>query len=275
MDERPEIRQYRIGDYARHMGVTADLLKHYEQYGLLSPVVTASGYRYYPFTQSPQLLKCMELRSYGVPLRGMDAMLHEDDLTAYVGHLDERAEAIRRRMQIDAALLREHEALHGWLARMEGRSEDVRVRESAPMLFLPHSTQYSFIDDPDVCSLLPQWIPMMPMVKSCLSYPDPLNGQDFHWGLCIREAYADTLGLPLSGAVRRIPQGQLMTFSFKGYQPESGQNLCDALRRRCLDVAAGRGLQPAGEMHLIIIMQTQEADGPAYHGLIRMPVRPV
>lgn len=40
---------YRIGDFAKYLGVTSDFLKHYEEAGLIDVVQRASGYRYYPF----------------------------------------------------------------------------------------------------------------------------------------------------------------------------------------------------------------------------------
>ena len=78
MENQTKVSQYKIGDYARYMGVTPDLLKHYEQHGLVTPEVSPSGYRYYPFTQSPALLSSMGLRSYGLPLREISAMLQQE-----------------------------------------------------------------------------------------------------------------------------------------------------------------------------------------------------
>lgn len=43
---------YRIGDFAKYLGVTSDFLKHYEEAGLIDVVQRASGYRYYPFNLS-------------------------------------------------------------------------------------------------------------------------------------------------------------------------------------------------------------------------------
>ena len=61
--ERADTRHYRIGDYAHKMGVTPDLLKHYERMGLIHADTTDSGYRYYPFHESMALLECMGLRN--------------------------------------------------------------------------------------------------------------------------------------------------------------------------------------------------------------------
>ena len=100
MGKQSDKKTYRIGDYARYMGVTPDFLKHYEQFGLVTPEVAENGYRYYPFRESSRLLDCLALRGYGVPLREMSGMLHEDDASAFCQKLDERAEALRRQIAV-------------------------------------------------------------------------------------------------------------------------------------------------------------------------------
>ena len=79
MVEQPEKKMYRIGPYAYYLGVTPDLLKHYEQFQLVESVPSESGYRYYPFSQSPGLLCAMTLRGYGIPLKEIDVLLHDDE----------------------------------------------------------------------------------------------------------------------------------------------------------------------------------------------------
>ena len=56
MENQKDLKPYRIGEYARYMGVTPDFLKHYEQFGLITPSVAENGYRYYPFRESSRLL---------------------------------------------------------------------------------------------------------------------------------------------------------------------------------------------------------------------------
>ena len=53
-----EIREYRIGEFAKYLGVTPDLLKHYEDQGIIRPSRSDSGYRYYPFNTTMLLIEC-------------------------------------------------------------------------------------------------------------------------------------------------------------------------------------------------------------------------
>ena len=79
MKKAKEEKFYRIGDFAKYMGVTPDFLKHYEENGLLQVRYRESGYRYYNFDQSSRILEYMRLRNYGVSVKEMNAMLGDDD----------------------------------------------------------------------------------------------------------------------------------------------------------------------------------------------------
>lgn len=85
---------YRIGDFAKYLGVTSDFLKHYEEAGLIDVVQRASGYRYYPFNQAARVIEYMRLRNYGVTVKEMNGVLtgNSEDAVAF---LDERAGDIR------------------------------------------------------------------------------------------------------------------------------------------------------------------------------------
>ena len=268
MEDQTKVSQYKIGDYARYMGVTPDLLKHYEQHGLVTPEVSPSGYRYYPFTQSPALLSSMGLRSYGLPLREISAMLREDDLDAYLGRLEARTQEIRRQMRHEQALLDEHERLVRWLRRVSPRGEDFQIDNGHEMLFLHHSQNLSFIDEPEVYDILGGWTAWLPVVKSCLR----IDGEEKQWGLVIHRSFAEENDLPMSSAVRIMPARKRFVFSFSGYQAPEGVSLIDALEQRCRSRMAAMNLFPTGDMLMIMLLQTHEEGRSLSSGLFSVPI---
>ena len=96
--KKTDCRQYRIGDFARYLGVTAEFLKHYQESGLLDVTQRAeSGYRYYGFDQSARILQYMRLRNYGISVKemgpflegGLDEAMTDGTAVVLSGHLDE------------------------------------------------------------------------------------------------------------------------------------------------------------------------------------------
>ena len=211
--ERKSIPHYRIGDYARNMGVTPDLLKHYERKGLIQSVQAENGYRYYPFNQSVPLLECMRLRNYGVTLHEMDNLLNSADVSQVRATLDHHAARMKSRVFRDTLFLEEHEKLTRWLSRMENAPFwEILFRE--PMLFLPHSNGFEFLDSPDIQTLLPEWMSWMPLVKSArLSRWMESGDATGQWGFVIAEETAEGIRLPVNKAVIRIPGGRYLQYS--------------------------------------------------------------
>ena len=261
MENQKNPTPYRIGEYARYMGVTPDFLKHYEQFGLITPRVAENGYRYYPFRESSRLLDCLALRGYGTPLKEMRGMLLEDDAVAFRQKLDERADALRRQIAFHQAVVKEHEALSRWMTRMEGREEDWHVVELPALLFLPHTDLYTFLDDPRIYEVLSEWTPYMPMVKSCLRITPSDAGPAYCWGLGVREDFAQAHALPVSGVVERLPARKAFVLDYCGWQVSPGESPLNKHYKRFLSRMEALRLRPTGATYLTVLFHTHDADG--------------
>lgn len=70
----------KIGDFSRLTQVPAKTLRYYDDIGLLEPnhVDTATGYRYYSFTQLPRLNRILALKTLGLSLEQIGRLLDED-----------------------------------------------------------------------------------------------------------------------------------------------------------------------------------------------------
>jgi DNA-binding transcriptional MerR regulator len=71
---------FRIGEFARFTRVSAKMLRHWDETGLLRParVDPATGYRYYGVDQLPRLNRIVLLRDLGFGLEEIGELLHDD-----------------------------------------------------------------------------------------------------------------------------------------------------------------------------------------------------
>lgn len=247
------MREYRIGDYAHYMGVTPDLLKHYEQFGLVTSNTRENGYRYYPFYQSSKLLECMKLRSYGIPLRDMGDILNEDSAQKVQERLAGQVEEMKRRLVFEQAVVEEYARFSRWLERMQDKQGDWQIRECEEMYFLPHSNQYDFLEDSRIYDVLRDWVSWMPMVKSCKEIRT-LGSSDYSWGLIVAADFARKQGIPLNGAVRHLPRRKVLFCDFRGdvcRVREEVRVFGDDYVRETMDRL---GLKPAGSMYKVMLM---------------------
>lgn len=274
MDDKRNDRYYRIGDFARYMGVTPDFLKHYEQHGLLRVAHTESGYRYYHFDQSSRILEYMRLRSYGVSVREMGAMLSASDADAIV-LLDEKAEKLRKDLAFLEAVIEEHQRVKRWYEERCRRPSDWEVREVEPHVFLPHSCNQDFIKDERIYELLKSWVGWMPVVKSALRVV-PAAAADrpdsVYWGLMIPESIARKHGIPVNDAVVRMPAGKAFIFNFLSREKAFDMASIALGKHPMFRRMAELGLRPRGSFYLIVEMKLTEADGSRRGGAGRFVV---
>lgn len=112
----PRPLPWKIGDLARHTGISVRALRHYDEIGLLEPSArTAAGYRLYDAGDVARLQQIVSLRQLGLSLAEAGASLRRADrspLEVIELQLDrlrqqiERQQDLHRRLQEIAARLR-------------------------------------------------------------------------------------------------------------------------------------------------------------------------
>lgn len=88
---------FRIGEFSKFSGLSADTLYHYDRMGLLPParVDSFTGYRYYDAAQLVTVNKVLALKDAGLSLEEIAALLKRDPATsALVTLLEEKATAM-------------------------------------------------------------------------------------------------------------------------------------------------------------------------------------
>lgn len=151
--KKTDCRQYRIGDFARYLGVTAEFLKHYQESGLLDVTQRASGYRYYGFDQSARILQYMRLRNYGISVKEMGPFL-EGGLDEAVGCLDAKVDEMRAQIERMQAVVEEHERIRLWFEERCAKPVDWEVCNMEPHWFLYHTNSREFLETSCVYDVL-------------------------------------------------------------------------------------------------------------------------
>ena len=209
------MKQYRIGDYAKYLGVTPDLLKHYEDMGIIHSERSESGYRYYSFITTIELIESIRLRNYGLTLREIQTILteHRADNAQMETLFDDHMERLRQEVLLNEALREDYADFLRWKEPLERRDWDWEIRWGKRMLFLPHTEHYDFLKDPRIYELLTQWMSYIPIVKSAMKME--ADGR-IVWGFLVEERMAEGLRLPLNDVVECIPARKIFCYQYRG-----------------------------------------------------------
>ena len=221
------MKEYRIGEFAKYLGVTPDLLKHYEDQGIISPVRSGSGYRHYPFNTTMLLMECIRLRNYGMTLREIRQIVtdHQIDSASVDRRLSENTSHLKEEMLLDEALTHDYEEFLSWREPLQDRDHDWDIRWSRPMCFLPHTDKYDFLQDPRIYEILKNWMSYIPIVRSTMRID---RSGHIIWGLIVLEETLKKLNLPVNDVVVRIPQQKIFYYKFRGPLTPTGQEQVDS-----------------------------------------------
>ena len=208
------MKEYRIGEFAKYLGVTPDLLKHYEDQGIITPSRSDSGYRFYPFKTTMILIECIRLRNYGMTLREIREILtsHRLDNGAVRQRLAENIVHMREEILLDEALAEDYESFLAWQEPLKGRDYDWDIRWSRPMAFLPHTDKYDFLQDPRIYEILKSWMSYIPVVKSTMKVE---RSGRVTWGLLAEERMVRQLNLPVNDVVEHLPSYKVFYYKFR------------------------------------------------------------
>ncbi len=266
------MKQYRIGDFAKYLGVTPDLLKHYEEVGILQPQRSESGYRYFPFNAASIMIESVRLRNYGLTLREIREILvnHSVDNADMERLFEQNRERLRQEIQLDEALLREHEEFLRWKAPLEERNWDWEIRRSEAMLFLPHTNRDDFLQDPRIYEIVSDWMSFVPLVKSAMRV-DPEGV--LTWGFITPAREAEHLGLPLNGAVEHIPAKKIFYYKYKGEVPRFIEEDRGLPGHPAFQILHSLGLKNEGSYYRAALMPADWQQQLRYHyGYYAIPI---
>lgn len=267
------LKEYRIGEFAKYLGVTPDLLKHYEDQGIIQPGRSGSGYRYYPFNTTMILIECIRLRNYGMTLREIREILtaHKLDNAAVSRRLSENVDHMKEEILLDEALAADYEDFLTWSRPLADRDYDWDIRWSKPMAFLPHTDKYDFLQDPRIYEILKSWMSYIPVVKS--SMKAERDGR-ITWGLMVEEDAIRRLHLPVNDVVEHFPPYKVFYYKFRSPLTHSSYENYDAPEHPAFQALHALNLKPLSAYFRTTLMPADwQQDIGFQYGYYAIPIR--
>ena len=267
------MKDYRIGEFAKYVGVTPDLLKHYEDQGIICPTRSESGYRYYSFNTTMLLIECIRLRNSGLTLREIREILTDRtrENTSVSSRLAENVEHMREEILLDEALAEDYEHFLSWEAPLKNCDFDWDIRWNQPMVFLPHTDRYAFLRDPRIYEILKSWMSYIPIVKS--SMKAERNGR-ITWGLLVEERMLDRLHLPVNDVVERISPHKVFYYKFRAPLMHSSDETFDSPSHPAFQMLHSLNLEPGDAYFRTTLMPGDwQKDISLQYGYYAIPIK--
>ncbi|MCD8334210.1 MAG: MerR family transcriptional regulator [Clostridiales bacterium] len=196
-------KTYRMGEFSKRLGVSRDLIKHYEKQGILTSRREKNNqYRYYYHAQYTSIPISRKLQNVGYSLREIGHLLNDASLEEYTAENADRIAALEREQLLRGMALEnlrfvhtcQQEALEG---KLLGRWE---LAERPELAFFPFSGTSEFLPlSPEETDAVTDWADAMPVVEYC----GLLREETLIYGFSVRQERAELLELP-SPHVERV-----------------------------------------------------------------------
>lgn len=267
--------RYKIGDVAKILGISPDLLRYYEKKGVVKPVKDQNNdYRYYEPWDINFLIDCLWYKNFGFGIEQIAKMVSRssyDDILSTMEEKETEIEAAIRHQEMLLRRAREHLREVNRAKDLLGKCDLVHSPEIVRYL-----NRYNFIYDNsrELQDLSHQWLQYMPFTHRCfeIGQADLENKTDnYAWGFSLSMDYVREFGVPVKQPVKYLPS----TPSVHSVFTSSGK---DAFTPRHLkfimDYVRENGLTVAGNARGNLICSVIEEDRLTGYFEVWLPIEP-
>lgn len=242
--------QYKIGNVARMLGISRDLLRYYEKKGVVHPRKDQlNDYRYYDTWDINFLLDCIWYKQFGFGIDQIAHMVTDCGYGELLSELGDKTEEIERRLRHQELLLRRLNEHRAQIERVKDYIGKCDIQESPELFCYLNRFNAAFDDSQETLDLSQNWLKYMPFTQRYfeIRQSDLLEKRDdFAWGFSLTMDYVKELDIAREPLVAHLPACRSIHSAFKssgksGFSPrhidymveyaeQNGLHICGSAR---------------------------------------------
>ena len=276
-------RHYKIGEFAKNLGVSAGFLKHHEKYGLLKPKVAESGYRYYEFHQAMLVVQCIRLQNMGFTSKEISEILNHTVSADMRQVFEEKREKILQKYHLYREMLCYMDHLSG---KGESEAEKIKggewcVLRPEPFYYVENACEGQFIGNEKRYEAALRWNEFMPMVETCSRFerldrePGLSSVGQWYMGLRILKGAADRLDIFRNEEVRLVEPGKCLVYHVwerRKRNLERPKKAMELILEDPLEICQKHGFMMAGDIYSAQRFCSTAQDENYMEELVMIPV---
>lgn len=232
--------KYKIGDVARMLGISPDLLRYYEKKGVVTPEKDESNdYRYYDSWDINFLLDCLWFKNYGFSIEQIADMVRIPDISELNALFLGKEEELRATIRRCQLLLQRSEEHRRNLERIPALLYRCELCESPEMVRYLNRFGTAYSKESGFEALARRWLGALPFNDRYFEMDD-CYASGYSWGFSLTRAYVEALDFDISAPMTVLPPRRSVHTIFKN--PGGKGSFSPALLDYARDYAAANGL---------------------------------
>lgn len=255
--------KYKIGDVAKILGISPDLLRYYEKKGVVQPIKNKENdYRYYETRDTNFLIDCLFYKNFGFSIEETSDLVRNCSIEEISHRFDRNEQELEAAIRHNQLLLRRSQEYRAAISRIPSYLGKCSFSQRPACIYYINRHNQVYNTDPSMRKVTRQWLKYLPFSKRSFIVPQsellsPTPEEIFQWGFSLSEEYAEILGASAEAPVLRIPSQRCVYTVFSS--PDS------AFSPRYLDYAMDfireQGLELCGDAYGNLLISACE-DGP-------------
>ena len=254
---------YKIGDVARILGVSPDILRYYEKKGVVTPMKGENNdYRDYDAWDINFLMDCLWFKNFGFSIDQIADIVHIPSVADLDGMLNAKEDELRDTIARTQLQLRRLEQHRQDLKRIDSLLYRCEICDSPEFVRFINRVGDAYDIGGGLKGLARQWLKALPFYNRYfeMNADAPLPGSEdsYRWGFSLTREYADALHFEVKPPMALIPSRKSIHTIFKN----SGGRGCFApsLLQYAINYADERDIRIFGPICGILLASVVEND---------------
>ena len=201
--------RYKIGDVAGILGISPDLIRYYEEKGVVSPSKDPNNnYRYYDTWDINYLIDCLWYKNFGFSIEQIANMVSECSYDALHQKLESKGEDILAAIRRQELLLQRIRIFCERLTSTKSYLGKCDLRHSAEFVRYINRRNFTYYNSPVQRELSRKWLRYMPFSRRYFEIPEDALAEvrgDYEWGFSLAAQYISEFGVDVKPPVEFMP----------------------------------------------------------------------
>lgn len=265
--------RYKIGNVAGILGISPDLIRYYEEKGVVSPTKDPNNnYRYYDTWDINYLIDCLWYKNFGFSIEQIAKMASESSLDTLLMQFEEKSDEVLASIRRQEMLLQRMRVFCERLTSTRSYLGKCDLRRSAEFIRYINRHNSTYDNRPDLRELSRKWLKYMPFSRRYFEIPEDALAEvrgDYEWGFSLGMQYVEEFGVDIKPPVEFMPSRLCVHSAFKivGKNRFSERHI-DFM----VDYAADNDLKVSGNAFGNLACSVVEGGQPAGYFEVWLPV---
>ncbi len=253
--------KYKIGDVARILGVSPDILRYYEKKGVVTPAKGESNdYRYYDAWDINFLMDCLWFKNFGFSIEQIADIVHIPSIAELDGILADKEAALRDTITRATLQLRRMEEHRQDLERIDRLLYHCEISNSPEFVRFINRVGNEYDIGGGLKGLARQWLKALPFnhryFEMNADAPLPGSEESYRWGFSLTREYVDALQFEVIPPMAVIPSRKSIHTIFKNSGGRGG--FAPSLLQYALNFADERDIRIFGPICGVLLASVME-----------------